>query len=193
MAIRDDLKSNFTVQVLASLAVALLLYLIGAAVGLLPSLITVARQLIAHLGSTVSLPRWVLWPLIFCAAYCVFKVARYVLKPDPRRAYREDDFFGFHAKWQWSRFGLWPKDMKIQCPRCRTQLVSRSEPDIVTYGSGPIPGISSVIRFYSYCETCGRRVADGNVSHLEGKTERQIERNLETGEWKKKVEQSKLR
>lgn len=175
--------SGLATQIAAGLIVALVIYLIGAAVGLLPSVLGIVAALWRHLVSRAELPWFVIWPLILCTASLLVTWFRPYRQSRGVRRYTEDSFFGVTAKWRWSPLRLRPVDIRVLCPRCSTRLVSGSGIELQQHEHITMP----VQRFYASCERCNRQVAEGNVEHLIDRIERQIERNIETGDWRKKV------
>jgi hypothetical protein len=88
--------------------------------------------------------------------------------------YTEDEFFG--VIWRWD------SDETIGfCPNCQTRLVYN-----LGYG---YQGMETSL----YCETCERTITklDGNHQDVLGKVARQIEKKVNTGEWKQVVESKK--
>lgn len=88
--------------------------------------------------------------------------------------YDEDEFFG--VIWRWN------SDEAIgYCPTCQTRVIYK-----LGYNGR---GIESSL----YCETCRRTLTtlDGDRQDVLGRVARQIERKLNTGEWKQVVENKK--
>lgn len=92
--------------------------------------------------------------------------------------YKEDRFYG--VLWRWS--SLYSPDLAGFCPNCQTRLVAQIE-----YGYG----IGDKTSFY--CETCKKKIVtlDDNRVFVLGTVWRQIERKINTGEWKQVVEKNK--
>ncbi len=96
--------------------------------------------------------------------------------------YREDTIFGI--LWRWDQIPpTMPNGLSAFCPACGTRLVCNP--------------------FYQhtksdstfFCETCNRDIAklDGDLNNVLSAVWRQVERKINTGEWKKTVDfQKKL-
>jgi len=135
----------------------------------------------AHLGRASAIPHWALYLL---AAAVVFTVVVLVwaavdaMAPE-WKGYVEDDFFG--VPWRWRYISNQVYDPWAFCPSCDTQLVYSQT------GGRFSPEPRSVTLF---CERCrqDRLVHDGDRNYLVAAVKRQIDRNLRTGDWKKRTQ-----
>ena len=180
----ESLRSELSTQIIAGLAVVFILYLIGGAVGLLPSIISVGRHFLAHLLSTARIPLWSLWVLIGTVIFTIVLLLNRWRGGQEAITYTEDSFFGMRVKWSWRFWSLKPKKIKLLCPRCGTHLVSDSEFALQGNQTFIIPSTA----FFVLCELCNTRITGGNVGYNEDRAYRQIMRNLDTGDWRKRVQ-----
>ncbi len=128
--------------------------------------------------SRVSVPWVLVWLLIFAALPTLWRFLKRFLPHEtgPKKTdYISDSFFGVH--WTWS-YG-WrdePSDIAPFCPMCSTRLV---------YMMDPFDGPTVL-----HCETCSRNIRKmkGKPHFIQGTIARQIERRLNSGEWKQVVE-----
>jgi len=131
----------------------------------------------AHVVSSISVPRWLFYPLVVVSLVCVIVgIVKLFGKKDPRRQYTSDIFHGMN--WRWYLDGnLHPHNLRCFCPEDSTRLV---------YSNDSLWERSATF----HCETCGRRWGpiDGNQHDAIAMIERQIERKINTGEWKQVVE-----
>ena len=130
--------------------------------------------------SEINLPWIVIGILFLLAIPTIITIARKFIPKSEAKAevyeaklqdYIEDEFFG--VVWRWDNNGAIG-----YCPNCQTRVVYN-----LGYGHR---GIETSL----YCETCSRTITtlEGNTSDILGKVARQIERKINTGEWKKIVE-----
>ena len=140
-----------------------------------------AQALWHHLTSAVEIPWYALWLLILCIIPTFWRLARWCMSrrnKEPRKSdYKEDIIFG--AQWKWGYdWGENPINITPFCPTCHTRLVSLIEryPHKITF----------------QCETCRRDIVtlEGEHNFVIGAIARQIERVLNTGEWKTRVRKS---
>jgi hypothetical protein len=90
--------------------------------------------------------------------------------------YREDIFFG--VIWRWDRIPPTSNGLNAFCPVCGTRLVCNPFFQHTKHGS------------VFFCETCNKDVAtlDGDLQNTLRAVWRQVERKINSGEWKKVVE-----
>ena len=130
--------------------------------------------------SSYSLPGWA-WIIVFLFAIIgvitIFQSLKPVDKPE-HMAYIEDDMFD--AKWRWIWTGNRFSNLWCYCPHCDATLVYQ---------------VDSILHATHFlCENCSHSV----VTTLRGKdkysalrvVEREIDRRIRTGEYKKKLNNS---
>ena len=137
-----------------------------------------------HILSSATIPWGLLWLLIILSLIALWKifspfVTLFVKKPQTPKPYipRLDNYrqdILFNVRWKWNNiFGTMPSQpLSFFCPVCSTRMV---------YSENGYPEKTSFI-----CETCHRTVAtlDGDLDFALSTVARQIERRINTGEWK---------
>lgn len=131
-----------------------------------------------HLTSTINLPWYTLWPLILFSLPAIWRLVRLCAprnnKEPLKSDYTEDMIVGVRWKWEFGR-GYNPTSISPFCPMCQTRLVYSEEyyPHKTTF----------------QCETCRQNITtiDGDYHFAVGTIARQIERILNTGEWKTRI------
>lgn len=131
-----------------------------------------------YLTSKVDLPWFLVWLLIFAAVPTVWRsIARFLPreKGPQKTDYQSDLFFGVSWTWDYG-WGDSPTNISPFCPVCATRLV---------YMIDRFDGPTNL-----HCETCNKNIREmqGKPEFIEGTIARQIERKLNSGEWKRIVE-----
>jgi hypothetical protein len=144
--------------------------------------------------SPVSLPVWLLGVLSLLSLFTLIVLfLRFVpkkvdtIEEGPSLSeYTEDYIFGLIWRWR----GVSPNNLPVgkfqtYCPDCYTRLIpSFSVPKA-------LDTLYPAIQFF--CQTCNKTIAilEGNVDDISDKVGIEIERKINTGEWKDVVMQSK--
>lgn len=137
---------------------------------------SLATAIWAYLTSRLNVPWWGLLVLIALALPTIWRIAKGFL---PKRNegpkvqdYRSDFFFGAKCRWEYKWDNI-PMNISSFCPICSTRLVF----------------IRNIFRHDTTlrCETCSRDIAtlDGEPEYVVGMIARQIERRINTGEWRR--------
>lgn len=134
------------------------------------------------LMASYAFPGWV-WIIVFFfaligAASIFFRLKVDTAKPE-HHAYVEDNMYGAKWRWQWISnriFNAW-----CYCPRCEATLV---------YDDSSCRNFMSDVNKTDFiCENCGHSVVasitGGNKDYAIGAVEREIDRRIRTGEYKK--------
>jgi hypothetical protein len=129
---------------------------------------------------------WILIVILFSLAFpTLVKIVRRLIpkpKTEPevyepsQQDYVEDEFFG--AIWRWVS-----ERPAAFCPRCQTRLIYN-----LGYSHRGLGMTTSL-----YCETCERTIAtlDGDREQVLGMVTRQIEKKINTGEWRQVLEKKR--
>lgn len=133
------------------------------------------------LFATYSLPGWAWIFILFLALFGVINIYFFLRgeKEKPEyKAYVEDFIYG--AKWRWHWVGNRISDLWCFCPSCDATLV---------YNDSYCRGLYSDSKTDFMCENCGNKVVatvkGGNKDYATGAAEREIDRRIRTGEYKK--------
>ncbi|WP_298729251.1 hypothetical protein [uncultured Pseudomonas sp.] len=134
------------------------------------------------LMTSYALPGWT-WIILFVfaligAASVFFRLKGETAKPE-HHSYIEDNMYGAKWRWQWVSnrvFNAW-----CYCPRCEATLV---------YDDSSCHRFSYEEKKTNFiCENCGHSVVasipGGNKAYALGAVEREIDRRIRTGEYKR--------
>lgn len=132
--------------------------------------------------SSASVPRWLLWLLIFMSVSTLFRVVRPLLRRrnnEPKvNMYREDSFEGI--TWRWSyNWANSPVNILPYCPYCDTMLVHVEQ-----------SFWSDIQKASFYCESCKQvraEITGGGRSYAISMIARLIDRKIRNEEWKRLV------
>lgn len=134
------------------------------------------------LMSSYSLPGWV-WLVVFLLSFIGVVSIFLSLRGEPDKpehsSYIEDSMYGTKWRWKWVSnqiFNLW-----CYCPRCEATLV---------YDDSSCNNYFAEIKQTDFiCENCGHSVIasipGGNKNYAIGAVEREIDRRIRTGEYKR--------
>jgi len=135
-----------------------------------------------YFASTATMPWLVVWGLIALSVPTVWCIAKRCIPKRDRgptiQDYTSDFFFGVNWRWTY-QWGNNPACIAPFCPICSTRLVFVRN----------ILDHNTTLR----CETCNHDVVtlDGEPHFVvDGTIARQIERRINTGEWKRIVQRS---
>ena len=139
---------------------------------------SVSGSIWGHFSSSTNVPLFLIWILLLLSIPTLIRLLKRIFPSkecEPRIAdYNEDVIRGI--KWKWSYWGHTPTNFSSFCPTCDTRLIYSLSyyPDRTTFS----------------CETCHREVAtlDGDRDFAEGSIARQIERTVNSGDWKKRLQ-----
>ena len=132
--------------------------------------------------SSYSLPGWA-WLVVFLLALVGLKNVYIGIKGESEEpeyeSYVEDFIYG--AKWRWQWIGNRISNLWCFCPSCDATLV---------YDDSSCSSLFSNVRKTDFiCENCGNRIVatvkGGNKGYATGAVEREIDRRIRTGEYKK--------
>jgi hypothetical protein len=192
-AIKDYFK-DLSVEVIGGLMVALVLAIVGALQVFAPRVLQFIWQGITTVGgfllSPISLPVWLVGALVLLS---LFTLRLFILRFIPKKTgiiengprlseYSEDYIFGLIWKWKAIQENFPDNSLGCFCPICSTRLVQKE------WGS---PNTSQFTDFHcSYCEKHIKRL-EGYMDEIISRVDFEVERKINTGEWKDVVRRSK--
>lgn len=173
----ESRSSSVITRVTAGVLTAAALWALSKIPGLLSWLIHIAELCWSHLKGTSGLPNWGLYLLVLIAiqSFIIFIKRLRTPKGPNVTAYNQDSFLG--VIWRWSYINNHPHNPWAYCPHCDTMLVYSEQRNIYSH----------VEQTILTCERCNRALVsnDGDKDYLVAKINRQIDRNIRTGEWLK--------
>ncbi len=140
----------------------------------------------SYLLSSIEIPWLLFWLLILLAIPTLWKIVSPIVnkirkipaeQTEPNlKEYVEDRFLNLIWRWKFTKNGFPDTSLWCFCPECNTRVV-------VVYRHGRAGALGTSL----FCETCGEEkfFVDGkDRDDIKGMISRQIERRINTGEWK---------
>jgi len=188
MSEKHTIRNTIFATVAAGLIVAVLLsaWFGGILQACFHWLLSVIRFMGSLLTHQIKIPLWALLILTILAILPIFRIVRTLRKKDSEPSedtYIQDDLFGVVWRWCYSSNGI--DDLWAFCPHCDNTLVYDEQRSDRRKPSRFYP--PEFTKFV--CENCDTKSQEllGNKSHALGRVEREIDRRLRTGEWKKSI------
>lgn len=173
-------KSTWLKEIVVSLATAGLIGLFSLIPGGWAWLFGIPGAIWGHLGRSSAMPNWSIYLLGATAVFaCGFVIwAAFRAAAPEWKAYVEDNFHG--VRWRWRYSSATSPDPWAYCPTCDTMLVYTQQGNRFS----PEPTIVTL-----FCERCDVKHLEheGDKNYLVAAIRRQIDRNIRTGDWRKRA------
>jgi hypothetical protein len=153
--------------------------------GFFPIIWEVLKSLYRLLLIPISIPLVLLVFFILLFGYNLIRLSLSLFPDEQKFPYTEDILFGIHWEWNINQNGdeIYPVRPVGFCPHCKSRLIS----DVSREFSYKHSDFLYSTDFY--CEYCDKVLwtSDGNYMYAIGRVRREIERIINSGEWKRKI------